>query len=252
MSCWTTPRLVTALLVALAATSGGFSNVRVNNPALDTHEADQTTQSETTIAVAGSHVAVGYNDSQQTGLVPTAGSDLTGYSYSTNGGQSFTDGGDLPNTPEFNNLGDPWLTSDRAGAMYYSTLAGDNFNANLDVAVAKSRDGGKTWGTPVPVYRPPFDIAYQADKDAIAAGPDPTVKTRDNLYAAWDDFSANLTTGDSFTGLPVARSATWVITSPTSATGRISSFAWGDNRDKVTDFLYPRGRNDPDVFFAVQ
>jgi len=197
----------------LAAASGGFSNVRVNNPALDTHEADQTTQSETTIAVAGSHVAVGYNDSQQTGLVPTAGSDLTGYSYSTNGGQSFTDGGDLPNTPEFNNLGDPWLTSDRAGAMYYSTLAGDNFNAKLDVAVAKSRDGGKTWGTPVPVYRPPFDIAYQADKDAIAAGPDPTVKTRDNLYAAWDDFSANLTTGDSFTGLPVAHStdggATW-------------------------------------------
>jgi hypothetical protein len=26
--------------------------------------------------------------------------------------------------------------------------------------------------------------------------------------------------------------------------------AWGDNRDKVTNFLYPKGRNDPDVFFA--
>jgi hypothetical protein len=29
-------------------------------------------------------------------------------------------------------------------------------------------------------------------------------------------------------------------------------FAWGDNRGTVTDFLYPNGRNDPDVFFAKQ
>jgi hypothetical protein len=76
-----------------------FTNVRVNNPSLDTHQPDQTTQSETTIAVAGSHVAVGYNDSQQSGLFLTAGSDITGYSYSADGGASFTDGGTLPNPP---------------------------------------------------------------------------------------------------------------------------------------------------------
>jgi hypothetical protein len=29
-------------------------------------------------------------------------------------------------------------------------------------------------------------------------------------------------------------------------------FAWGDNRAVVTDFLFPNGRNDPDVFFAKQ
>ena len=91
------------------------ANVRVNDPSLDTHEPDQTTQSETSIAVAGSHVAVGYNDSQQTGLALTAGSNLTGYSYSENGGASFTDGGALPNTPEFVNFGDPWMTSTRTG-----------------------------------------------------------------------------------------------------------------------------------------
>ena len=27
-------------------------------------------------------------------------------------------------------------------------------------------------------------------------------------------------------------------------------FAWGDNRDRVVDFMFPHGRNDPDVFFA--
>src|SRR5207245_10525310 len=44
---------------------GPLPNVRVNDPSTDTHQTDQTTQSETTIAVAGSHVALGFNDSQQ-------------------------------------------------------------------------------------------------------------------------------------------------------------------------------------------
>jgi hypothetical protein len=198
-----------------AAPAPAFSNVRVNDPSLDTHQVDQTTQSETTIAVAGSNVAVGYNDSQQTGLFLTAGSNLSGYSYSTDGGASFTDGGTIPNTPEFVNFGDPWLASDRAGAMYYSTLAFDLFNFNLDIAVSRSTDGGKTFGTPVPVYRPPFEVFYTGDKEAIAAGPDPTVKTRDDVYVAWDDFSFNFNTGEFFTGLPVAHStdggATWQV-----------------------------------------
>ena len=28
--------------------------------------------------------------------------------------------------------------------------------------------------------------------------------------------------------------------------------AWGDNRNIVTNFLWPQGRRDPDVFFAKQ
>jgi hypothetical protein len=194
-----------------------FTNVRVNDPAQDTHQTDQTTQSETTIAVAGSHVAVGYNDSQQTGLFLTAGSGLTGYSYSADGGASFTDGGALPNTPEFVNFGDPWLASTRPGDMYFSNLALDFFNGNLDVAVAKSADGGKSWGTPVPVFRPPFTTFYSGDKPALTAGPDPAVKSRDDLYVAYDDFSANFNVRPIkvFDGLPVARStdggATWKL-----------------------------------------
>ena len=195
-----------------------FTNVRVNNPAQDTHQTDQTTQSETAIAAAGSHVAVGYNDSQQTGLFLTAGSSITGYSYSANGGASFTDGGALPNTPEFNNLGDPWLASTRSGDMYFSNLALDNLNQNLDVSVAKSTDGGRRWGTPVPVFRPPISIFYSADKPALATGPDPAVKSRDDLYVAYDDFSANLNVRPikAFDGLPVTRSTdggqTWKLT----------------------------------------
>ncbi len=32
--------------------------------------------------------------------------------------------------------------------------------------------------------------------------------------------------------------------------GSTQYFAWGDNRGRVTNFLHPTGRNDPDVFFA--
>ena len=199
-----------------AGPAAAFTNVRVNDPALDSHQVDQTTQSETSVAVAGSNVAVGYNDSQRTGLFLTAGSSISGYSYSTDGGASFTDGGALPNAPEFVNLGDPWLTSDRAGNMYYSTLANDGVNFNLDVAVAKSTDGGKTWSDPVPVLRPPIDIFYSGDKEAMAAGPNPSRPARDNIYVAYDDFSFDLNTGAFNIGLPVARStdggATWQIT----------------------------------------
>src|SRR5262245_65076446 len=177
---------------APAVPSANLKNIRVNNPSLDTHQLDQTTQSETAIAVAGSHVAVGYNDSQQSGLFLTAGSSITGYSYSADGGAHFTDGGALPNTPEFVNLGDPWLASNRGGDMYFSNLAFDIFNLNGDVAVAKSADGGKTWGTPVPVFRPPFNILYFGDKPAVATGPDPAVTSRDNVYVAYDDFSVDL------------------------------------------------------------
>lgn len=191
---------------AKALQTAGLPNVRVNNPAEDAHQIDQTTQSETAIAVHGSNVAVGFNDSQLSLPFFTAASNLTGYAYSTDGGTSFTDGGGLPNEPEFNNLGDPWLAGDRQGNMYFSNLAADGFFGNLDIGVAKSTDGGKTWSGAAPVYRPGASTFYQADKDAITTGRDPLVPSRDDVYVAWDDFSVDAT-GNGFAGLPVARSA---------------------------------------------
>ena len=59
----------TAAGSAVGVAGPGLRNVRVNDPAADRHQQDQTTQSETTIAVVGRNVAVGYNDSQQSLLV---------------------------------------------------------------------------------------------------------------------------------------------------------------------------------------
>ena len=161
-------------------------NIRVNDPARDTSHEDQTTQSETTVAVAGSNVVVGFNDSQHAMLQFTSGWNMTGYGYSNDGGKTFTDGGVLPNQPGYVNVGDPWLAADRAGNFYYSTLMVDPDGA-LGVGVAKSTDGGRTFGAPLPIHDPFTDN----DKEAIAVGPDPAVRSRDNVYAAWDNFSVS-------------------------------------------------------------
>jgi hypothetical protein len=192
----------------------GLTNVRVNNPSQDSHLVDQTTQSETAIGVHGANVVVGFNDSQQTLLFLTAASNLTGYAYSTDGGTTFTDAGTIPNAPAFINLGDPWLGTDRSGNFYYSTLTIDGTTGNLDVGVAKSTNGGKTFSAPI-VVSPSNELFYEGDKDALAVGPDPSVKTRDDIYVAWDDFFVDQNF-NFFTGLPVAHSTdggkTWHVT----------------------------------------
>jgi hypothetical protein len=193
--------------------AAAFANVRVNDPGVD-RRIDQTTQSETTIAVHGNRVAVGYNDSQQTLLFLTAASSITGYSFSTDGGRTFRDGGALPNAPGQVNLGDPWMASDRAGRFYYATLAFDQF-INLGVSVARSDNGGRTWRDPIQLIQSANYGIYEGDKEAMTAGRDPTVASRDNLYVAWNDFFCDPTFVDCFTGLPVARStdhgASWQL-----------------------------------------
>jgi BNR repeat-like domain len=186
---------------------GNLANVRVNDPGEDRNAVDQTTQSETSLAVAGDgRVAVGFNDSQRALLPLTTGLDLSGYAYSTDGGRSFTDGGALPNPSGFANLGDPWLGSDRQGTMYYSTLTVGGIGLNLEVGVSRSTNGGRSWSTPA--FASPNDpnLFYSGDKDALTTGPDPATKSRDNVYVSWDDFVFDPATGNAFAGLPVARS----------------------------------------------
>jgi hypothetical protein len=188
-------------------------NVRVNDPSVDTHQTDQTTQSETTIAVAGSHVAVGFNDSQQGLLFLTPGADLNGYAYSSDGGSSWTDGGTIPNLTGLVNLGDPWLAADAAGTMYYSSLALDGASGNLFVGVARSDDGGATWNKPV-LASPSSRFGYSGDKPALTSGPLPGGHAQSVLYDTWDDFFCDRT--NCYTGLPVSRSVdggkTWQVT----------------------------------------
>lgn len=195
---------------------GSLPNVRVNNPAADHAGVGQTTQSETAITVSGSNVAVGYNDSAGGLVFYVAGDNLTGYSYSTDGGTTFTDGGALPNDGGNVNLGDPWLASDSAGNMYFSTLTIDGPTGQLMVGVSKSTDGGKTWTAARSIPLAPNVLISFADKDAITAGPG-----NGNLYVAWDDQNFDQF-GNFSLGMPVAHSTdggqTWTITYATQFT----------------------------------
>ena len=194
----------------------GLPNVRVNDPGEDAHSLNQTTQSETSVAISGRRVVVGFNDLQTETVFYSAGASINGVAASTDGGQSFTDGGAVPNAPGFSNLGDPALTSDAAGNFYYSSVTVDWVNFALAIGVSKSTDGGKTWSDAVNVAAPAearSPLSYSADKDALTAG-------SGGLYDTWDDFTIDptATTYDAAfkSGLPVAHSSdggtTWTVT----------------------------------------
>src|SRR5262245_36101000 len=100
------------------------------------------TQSETTLTVFGNTVVVGFNDS---GSTAGGSNKFTGFSRSTDGGATFTDGGTLPTNPN-GDAGDPVMARNESnGRIYFSTLQFSG--SSLDVF--HSDDGGLTWSAPV-------------------------------------------------------------------------------------------------------
>ncbi|MBK9099343.1 MAG: exo-alpha-sialidase [bacterium] len=100
------------------------------------------TQSETSIVAFGSNVLIGFNDS---GSNSGGASKFTGFSYSTDGGVSFVDGGTLPNNSG-GDAGDPVLArNETTGRIYFSTLG---YNVST-IQIFRSDDGGLTWAAPI-------------------------------------------------------------------------------------------------------
>jgi hypothetical protein len=145
-------RLLLELLEARNLLS--FTNVLVNNPALDTTAQD--TQSETAITLGtGSKVIVAYNDS----VDAVAGNYLaTGHSLSADGGATFQDQGNVP----YQNVGDPTLArSAKTGTVFLSTIGVDQSYANPSppppilisgqerINVSRSTDNGANFSNPV-------------------------------------------------------------------------------------------------------
>jgi hypothetical protein len=129
--------LVAACGVGVAVLADTFANVLVNNPAADTTPND--TQSETTVALLGNTVLVGFNDS---GSFAATGNRFTGYAQSTDGGLTFTDMGLLP-TGSIGDAGDPYIAVDSTNGRFY--FASIQFNTP-SINVLRSTDGGVTWG----------------------------------------------------------------------------------------------------------
>jgi hypothetical protein len=156
----------------------GTNDVLTNNN-LGSNGASGFTHSETTTISFGNTVLVGYNDSGENNV---ASNKFTGWSRSTDGGATFTDGGPLPTNPN-GDVGDPVLARDNTtGRVYYATLQFSG--SGLDVF--HSDDGGATWSAPA--QGAPGKNGFQ-DKEWIAvdnfSGPG-----QGNVYLANRDFGS--------------------------------------------------------------
>jgi hypothetical protein len=157
-------------------------NVRVNDPTDDDLAHDHTTQTETTLAVFGDNVLVGFVDTGHVLPLTPGVSSLAGYALSTDRGRSFTDLGQAP--PVANDVGraDPTLAVDRAGNYFLSSLQRDG--RLLVIGLARSTDGGRTFARPVTTRG--LEPAGFNDKSWMVA--DDTGGAFDGqLYLAWTE-----------------------------------------------------------------
>ncbi|MBI1741743.1 choice-of-anchor D domain-containing protein [Candidatus Acetothermia bacterium] len=155
-------------------------SIRVNDPSPDI--ADNSTQSETSIAVHGDNVVIAWNDAGDF----FRNGQFTGYGYSRDGGQTFTDGGPLPlwAASGGTTLGDPSIAADRDGNFYASTLGIDKDFFNI-VGVVKSTDGGVIFSKPVNVSGlNPRDFP---DKSLLAVDATDSPHSG-NIYVVWTNF----------------------------------------------------------------
>jgi len=118
-----------------------ITNALINNNTGSTGTS-RFTQSETTIVAFGKTIVAGFNDSGSF----ASGSHFTGWSRSTDGGATWTDGGALPASAA-GDAGDPVLARDNtSGRIYFATLGFTNGDV---IQVFRSDNNGVSWQAPV-------------------------------------------------------------------------------------------------------
>lgn len=150
-----------------------------------------STQSETSVAAFGQNIVATYNNSTGIHLSLFNGGpslivdqvQLSGFSVSNDGGQTWKSGFFPNSVPSGGTAGDPSVGVDRHGNFYFANLAFDALHGTIQVN--KSSDGGNTWGPGVIVQEDDG-----SDKDWLAVGPDPKHKDQDNVYVTWTSFQA--------------------------------------------------------------
>src|SRR5262245_14210196 len=160
----TAPRLTTGAAAAIP------TNVRANDPS---GEGSTTTQSEESIAAWGNNVLVAWNDG--------GGPHYQGYGYSTDGGQTFSDGGAPPALAGWTWASDPVVTvNEKTGTFYYCGLVDPSASTNgIGVVSATFSGSSINWGTPVLVRSANTSSAI-LDKQWMVAD-----STTGNLYITY-------------------------------------------------------------------
>lgn len=149
----------------------------------------RATQSEVSTAAFGRNIVVTYNNSAGIHVSPNPTGpglivdrvQLSGFASSSDGGQTWKNGFMPPSAGASETFGDPSVGVDRRGVFYFANLAADTVHSTIQVN--RSIDGGNTWSAGVVVQEDDG-----SDKEWLAVGPDPVVKSRDNIYVTWTSF----------------------------------------------------------------
>jgi hypothetical protein len=135
------------------------------------------------------------------------------YSFSSDGGRTWTPGGALPLLAVGDVSTDPVLTADTDGNFYYSYLDIDQNFTRPAVVVARSTDGGRSFPFHSVVRQGATNSTTfdDPDKAAIAADTWPKSAYQGSLYDVWSNLACTPTTCDIriMVSRSTDRGATW-------------------------------------------
>jgi hypothetical protein len=188
---FTSPLVGLALWCALVSAPVFAQDVRVNPADTSLPSQDNSTaQSETSHAVFGKTIVAAYNDSSQTTSLGSAFTSLMRFSYSTNGGVSWNDGGMVLGPSGQRTWGDPMVAVDANGTFYMASLSGPagagNGVGGLVVYQSTATSPAVVFGAPVLVNGIDGTAGDGQDKEWLAVdtsgGP-----YNGRVYVAWSE-----------------------------------------------------------------
>ncbi|WP_336992518.1 sialidase family protein [Bacillus toyonensis] len=198
---------------------------QVNNPANDVTNFPRITQSETSIAHFKDFILYGFNDSNAgTGGLGTF--SFSGFAFSNDLGNTWTDGGSLPVNPGGLNSGDPVIAVDRNGVFYYGQVGIETVGSITTQGVISVSTGTITPNETITMNAPQVvgrgqnpSANINQDKEWITVGPDADNPGNEALYITWTDFTATPSPNIRFSKYTTGVNLTPIITDQVIVTG---------------------------------
>src|SRR6266571_5269648 len=192
------------LLGVLTVSAGGTAPAPVPvtfGPNIDLSVAKRsnaTIQRETTIAVN----PLDPNNIVEGNIDRAPNPETNTFSFTADGGQTWTLGGSVPLENSTDGAVDPALAADADGNFYYSYLedltSTTGAVTRTDLVVAKSTDGGKTFPTLSVVHQGVSTptLVSSPDKDYIAVDTWSGSPFKGTIYLGWTEFTCGATSCD--------------------------------------------------------